>query len=164
MRSISIYRQTDQGKETVSLKFTIMGEVWFSNSLFLIIQPHFAQSNCNSNPVTIFQENAYYTVFGQMNIDNQDCLVVQPKDRLKNVVLDPQDLLSERELQIVDLVAHGRSNKQIAKKLKISEWTVSTHLRRVFIKLDVDSRAEMVYRCASLVRYRVQQIRAAKVS
>ncbi|MBE9044162.1 helix-turn-helix transcriptional regulator [Pleurocapsales cyanobacterium LEGE 10410] len=134
-----------------------MGEVWFSNSLFLIIQPHFAQSSDNSNPVTIFQENSYYTVFGQINIDSKDCLVVQPKDTLKNVVLDPQDLLSERELQIVDLVAHGKSNKQIAKKLKISEWTVSTHLRRIFIKLEVDSRAAMVYRCASLVRYRVQQ-------
>ena len=50
---------------------------------------------------------------------------------------------------------YGKSNKQIAKKLKISEWTVSTHLRRVFTKLKVDSRAEMVYNCASLVRYRI---------
>ena len=80
-------------------------------------------------------------------------MVVKFKNNLKNVVLSPQELLSARELQIVELVAYGKSNKQIATKLKISQWTVSTHLRRIFIKLDVDSRAEMVYHCASLVRY-----------
>ncbi|MGF1588730.1 MAG: response regulator transcription factor [Pleurocapsa sp.] len=158
MKSISIYQKTHEGKETISLKFTIMGEVWFNNSLFLIIQPDFALLNGDRNSITIVQENAYYSVFGQINLNDHDCLVVQPKDSLTNAVLDPQDLLSERELQIVDLVAHGKSNKQIARKLKISEWTVSTHLRRIFIKLEVDSRAAMVYRCASLVRYRLQKV------
>lgn len=59
--------------------------------------------------------------------------------------------LSRRELQIVVLVAEGCVNKQIADQLKISEWTVSTHLRRIFAKLCVDSRAAMVYRCLSLL-------------
>jgi DNA-binding CsgD family transcriptional regulator len=59
--------------------------------------------------------------------------------------------LSRRELQIVVLVAEGCVNKQIADQLKISEWTVSTHLRRIFAKLSVDSRAAMVYRCLSLL-------------
>jgi len=62
-------------------------------------------------------------------------------------------LLTGRELQIVSLVAEGRVNKQIADQLRISEWTVSTHLRRIFAKLGVDTRAAMVSRCAdSLVR------------
>ena len=56
-------------------------------------------------------------------------------------------LLTARELQIVTLVAEGRVNKQIADDLRISEWTVSTHLRRVFAKLGVDTRAAMVSRC-----------------
>src|SRR5262245_42700339 len=59
--------------------------------------------------------------------------------------------LSKRELQIVVLVAEGCVNKQIADHLKISEWTVSTHLRRIFAKLAVDSRAAMVYRCLSMI-------------
>lgn len=66
------------------------------------------------------------------------------------------DLLTARELQIVALVAEGRPNKQIAAELSISEWTVSTHLRRIYAKLDVDTRAAMVSRCfdvlASLIR------------
>src|SRR5262245_52284355 len=40
------------------------------------------------------------------------------------------NLLTFRELEIVALVAQGRVNKQIADDLQISEWTVSTHLRR----------------------------------
>lgn len=57
------------------------------------------------------------------------------------------ELLTPRELQIVVLVADGKVNKQIADILRISEWTVSTHLRRIFAKLGVDTRAAMVSRC-----------------
>ena len=41
-------------------------------------------------------------------------------------------------------MSKGHPNKFIAKVLDISPWTVSTHLRRVFTKLGVTSRAEMV--------------------
>jgi DNA-binding CsgD family transcriptional regulator len=51
----------------------------------------------------------------------------------------------------VVLVADGLVNKQIADVLRISEWTVSTHLRRVFAKLGVDTRAAMVSRCCGRV-------------
>ena len=60
-------------------------------------------------------------------------------------------MLTERELEIATLVALGWPNKQIADHLHISEWTVSTHLRRIFAKLGVHSRAAMVYRCTSLL-------------
>ncbi|MEZ4618345.1 MAG: helix-turn-helix transcriptional regulator [Caldilineaceae bacterium] len=52
--------------------------------------------------------------------------------------------LSPREQEIVRLVAKGYPNKTIAGVLDISPWTVSTHLRRIFAKLGVNSRAEMV--------------------
>jgi DNA-binding CsgD family transcriptional regulator len=57
---------------------------------------------------------------------------------------EPQIALSPREQEVVRLVAKGHSNKAIAAVLEISPWTVSTHLRRVFAKLGVSSRAEMV--------------------
>ena len=37
--------------------------------------------------------------------------------------------------------------KEVASKLSISEWTVSTHMRRIFAKLGVETRAAMVLRC-----------------
>ncbi|MGH3921666.1 MAG: helix-turn-helix transcriptional regulator [Pseudonocardiaceae bacterium] len=54
--------------------------------------------------------------------------------------------LSPRESEIAQMVAEGHTNKAIASVLEISCWTVSSHLRRVFAKLDVRSRAAMVAR------------------
>lgn len=52
--------------------------------------------------------------------------------------------LSPREREIVRLVAKGLPTKAIAGTLEVSPWTVCTHLRRIFSKLGVKSRAEMV--------------------
>lgn len=55
-------------------------------------------------------------------------------------------LLTPRELQIADLVARGLTNKAIGKKLWISENTVKQALKRMFGKLSVNTRTEMVVR------------------
>jgi DNA-binding CsgD family transcriptional regulator len=54
--------------------------------------------------------------------------------------------LSPRELAIARLIAKGMPNKCIGEILEISPWTVATHLRRIFVKLSVTSRAAMVAR------------------
>lgn len=54
--------------------------------------------------------------------------------------------LSSRELEIAKLIAQGLPNKCIGSNLKISPWTVNTHLRRIFVKLGVTSRTAMVMR------------------
>jgi two-component system, NarL family, nitrate/nitrite response regulator NarL len=54
--------------------------------------------------------------------------------------------LSPREHEIVRMVAQGYPNKMVAGVLSISSWTVCTHLRRIFAKLGVTSRAAMVAR------------------
>jgi DNA-binding CsgD family transcriptional regulator len=54
--------------------------------------------------------------------------------------------LSPREIEIARMIAEGHSNKIIAAVLDISSWTVCTHLRRLFAKLNVSSRAAMVAR------------------
>jgi DNA-binding CsgD family transcriptional regulator len=56
----------------------------------------------------------------------------------------PADGLSPREREIACMVARGYTNKMIASVLDISLWTVSTHLRRIFAKLGVSTRAAMV--------------------
>lgn len=54
--------------------------------------------------------------------------------------------LSPRELAISRLIAQGLPNKCIGKILNVSSHTVSTHLRRIFAKTAVTSRAAMVAR------------------
>jgi DNA-binding NarL/FixJ family response regulator len=49
--------------------------------------------------------------------------------------------LSEREIEVLRLVAQGKSNRGIAQALSISERTVAHHLSRIFAKLRVDNRA-----------------------
>jgi two-component system, NarL family, nitrate/nitrite response regulator NarL len=53
---------------------------------------------------------------------------------------------SPREREVARMVAKGYPNKTIADVLEISPWTVCTHLRRIFAKLRVSSRAAMVAR------------------
>lgn len=51
-------------------------------------------------------------------------------------------MISEREKEILQLVAHGRTNRQIALQLAISEHTVKVHLRNIFGKIGATSRTE----------------------
>ena len=90
------------------------------------VESHTLNATTTENGVSILLEH-----------DNVRCvLVVAPRV--------PRHALSPRELQIARLVADGATNRVIAASLDISPWTVSTHVRRIFAKLDVCSRAEMV--------------------
>jgi DNA-binding NarL/FixJ family response regulator len=57
------------------------------------------------------------------------------------------DLLSKREEEVVRLVAEGLSNKDVSAQLGLSEHTVRNYLFRVFDKLGVSSRVELVLYC-----------------
>ncbi|HYH25758.1 MAG TPA: response regulator transcription factor [Blastococcus sp.] len=54
------------------------------------------------------------------------------------------DVLTEREREMVTLVAHGLSNEDIAARLTLSPLTVKTHINRAMSKLDVRDRAQLV--------------------
>jgi two-component system response regulator NreC len=59
-------------------------------------------------------------------------------------ITDRYDSLSEREREVFQLIAEGRSNKQIAELLFLSVSTVETHRAHIMEKLDVHNAAEMV--------------------
>ncbi|HET6499990.1 MAG TPA: helix-turn-helix transcriptional regulator [Amycolatopsis sp.] len=65
------------------------------------------------------------------------CLLVPTRPRA-------HELLSPREYEIARMVGLGYTNRAIAAVLEISLYTVSTHMRRIFTKLGVGSRAAMV--------------------
>jgi DNA-binding NarL/FixJ family response regulator len=53
-------------------------------------------------------------------------------------------VLTDREREIVGLVASGLSNEDIAARLVVSAHTVKTHVNRAMTKLDVHDRAQLV--------------------
>ena len=59
-------------------------------------------------------------------------------------VVDPARELTQREVEVVRLMAEGRSNRAIAEALFLSEATVKTHLVRIYRKFKVDNRAAAV--------------------
>ena len=61
---------------------------------------------------------------------------------------EPQ-ALSEREVEVLRLMAQGSANKQIAADLSISESTVKTHVTNIFQKLEVSHRTEAVAKAMS---------------
>ena len=65
-------------------------------------------------------------------------------DFILNTSLIAELALNKRELQILDLMAQGHSNQEIATKLFISLSTVKTHIQNLFEKLDVKRRTQAV--------------------
>jgi DNA-binding NarL/FixJ family response regulator len=70
--------------------------------------------------------------------------LLEDKDFDGGAVVDRYELLSNREREIFQLVAEGRTNKEIAALLTISSSTVETHRARIMEKLDLHSAAEIV--------------------
>ncbi|TCC55362.1 response regulator transcription factor [Kribbella pittospori] len=62
------------------------------------------------------------------------------------LVKRPGPTLTEREVEILGLLATGRSNREMARQLFVSEATVKSHLSHIYTKLEVDTRAAAVAR------------------
>lgn len=71
-----------------------------------------------------------------------DLIVGQPDD-------DPLSTLTERESEVLAVLATGLDNKEIAKMLHISENTVKTHVSRILDKLQVKNRTQASHYAAS---------------
>jgi len=71
-----------------------------------------------------------------------EALVSASPLRLKG--LDRPSPLAKREEEVADLVTAGLSNREVAEKLSISEHTVSNYLFKMYEKLGISSRVELV--------------------
>ena len=54
--------------------------------------------------------------------------------------------LTEREKEVLRMIAYGYKNSEIGEKLFVSENTIKTHIKNIYIKLDVKNRVEALKR------------------
>ncbi len=59
-------------------------------------------------------------------------------------VTDPVDLLTNREREVLQLIAEGKTNKEVANKLNLSVYTVDSHRGKIMEKLNLHSTGELV--------------------
>lgn len=89
----------------------------------------------NRQLVLLLKSHAYLAAYDNMSQSQQTDIVRQVK------TLNP---LTVREQEVLQLILSGKSNREIAGDLFISENTVKTHARSIFSKYDVSSRAELI--------------------
>ena len=89
----------------------------------------------NHQLVLLLKSHAYLAAYDNMSQSQQTDIVRQIK------TLDP---LTVREQEVLQMILSGKSNREIAGALFISENTVKTHARSIFSKYDVSSRAELI--------------------
>ncbi len=86
-------------------------------------------------------------IIGSCTLNGKQYVLISRQDANSSVLketVSASDLLTRRELQVAMMVCQGRGNKQIAYRLHLSEWTVSSYLRRIYSKLGVRTRTAMV--------------------
>ncbi|MEO1714906.1 MAG: LuxR C-terminal-related transcriptional regulator, partial [Bacteroidota bacterium] len=64
--------------------------------------------------------------------------------------INPQDLLSNREIEVLAALPTGKSNKELAAHFFVSENTIKTHLKQIYSKMDVRNRVEAIEKAKAM--------------
>jgi ATP/maltotriose-dependent transcriptional regulator MalT len=91
---------------------------------------------------------------GDLEMDNQQTALdkldeVAPRlvEQLESLIEQPLTApLSERELEVLRLIASGRSNREIARELTLALGTIKSHIHNIMQKLDASNRTDAVTR------------------
>lgn len=103
---------------------------------------------CRSDPIHALRKCIYRVYAGEIWANNQELEfvleVLRDTAPLRLVEGNGQNLL-DREREIIECIAGGLSNRQIGDRLKLSEHTVKNYLARIYQKLGVSTRAEVIF-------------------
>jgi two-component system, NarL family, nitrate/nitrite response regulator NarL len=72
------------------------------------------------------------------------CAAIMHQSKNSSDIAEAFSDVSDREQQVITLVCNGLSNKEIARKLDVTEGTIKAHLHAIYEKLGVRSRIELM--------------------
>lgn len=130
-RFVIVEAKTEVYAGSIAILFLILG--YFISSQLQPKQTKFPEA-----------ENGFTNVEVELATSGSDALSLAQPDS------DLEGLLSQRELEVLQLMAKGYSNLEISEQLFISLSTVKTHCSSIYIKLDVKRRTGAVERARSL--------------
>ncbi len=87
--------------------------------------------------------NAEQYAVDSLEIPTYAEIVNQPLDESKQIANSESDGITNRERQVIPLVANGFTNKEIAQKLNLSVYTVKTHIHNILAKLALNKRVQI---------------------
>ena len=99
----------------------------------------------NINPKKILALRAM-PLKGESSQDNYILVLIEKiaKDSIDLTKFQDKYKLTHRQIQVIKLICDGLTNKEIAEKLFLSEYTVKDHLKKIMKKLNVNSRNEII--------------------
>lgn len=89
-------------------------------------------------------------VLGAWVMHNFQQRKLEKENAKKEIVPVPELGLSQREMEVLELMSQGFTNQQIADKLLLSIHTIKTHGSNLFVKLDVRNRTQALIRAKEL--------------
>ncbi|MBI5206417.1 MAG: response regulator transcription factor [Candidatus Firestonebacteria bacterium] len=97
----------------------------------------------------VLKENAFHDLVYAIRKVSSGEKFISPSVHKNKQIKNKNEILSDREKEILKLIASGLTNKEISNKLFISVKTVETHRTRIMEKLDI-------HNTASLVKYAIE--------
>lgn len=88
-------------------------------------------------------------IWAGLKLTRKRIIIADPNFKLDESILE-QVGISKREYEVLELMAQGHSNQEIAEKLFVSPNTVKTHSSNLFLKLDVKRRTQAIRRAKEL--------------
>ena len=112
---------------------------------FTAIKSRLAVPKSKHAPTAILdQRQTERNAIGNITADSCQYIVFIDDEDVSSAERPSIDCLTSRELEISHLIADGKCDKEIARQLGISTYTVREHLRRIFSKLNVCRRSAVV--------------------
>lgn len=131
----------NQGKAHTSALCDVKGIYHcVTQQFFDVLDEHLPKMSHQTFPISSFKNNCHFT---QNNL-HFSIKTVGELFKISIRVINQLDALTQREKEVVEGVSHGKTFKQIAKELTLSPSTVANHLYRIYLKLGINTRSELI--------------------